>query len=173
MGWKFFVKLMKNLFASASAEGKPPEIPAELIASRENLGHRGEGIARWFLETHEKMTFVAANAIVRESAKSARVGGEIDLIMVAPGNKETIVFVEVRTRTERSLWWSPFSSVTRLKRLRVCRAARTWLRENNVPLSRPVRFDVVAIVWEEGKKPDIRHYPSAFGWTEPKIQTIK
>lgn len=84
--------------------------------------------------------------------------GEIDLIMVAPDR--TIVFVEVKTRTDED--FAPTESViTPAKKNKLFRTARYFLATNNIE-NRPYRFDVVTIVLPPTGQPKIKHYKNAF-----------
>ncbi|MGD2082776.1 MAG: YraN family protein [Chromatiales bacterium] len=67
--------------------------------------------------------------------------GEIDLIM---GERETLVFVEVRYRSSLT-FGGPLESVTPAKQRRILAAARHYLQSHPEAGSRPCRFDVVAI----------------------------
>ncbi len=83
--------------------------------------------------------------------------GEIDLIAV---DSETIVFVEVKTRSTDSAA-DPENNVTYQKQRRLTRAARCYLIEKSAQ-DRPCRFDVVAVVMPERGKPQIEHFIDAF-----------
>jgi putative endonuclease len=84
-------------------------------------------------------------------------GGEIDLVA---REGRTLVFVEVRYR-EDGAFGPPEETVGVPKRLRVVRAARSYL--SGVPPAEwdRVRFDVVAVEGGDGG-PVLRHYPGAF-----------
>lgn len=85
-------------------------------------------------------------------------GGEIDLIARDAG---TIVFVEVRSRTDRT-HGEPSETISRAKQRTLTRAALSYLKQRG-QLETPARFDVVTIVW--GKHPgeqELRHFPNAF-----------
>jgi putative endonuclease len=84
--------------------------------------------------------------------------GEIDIIARW---RETLVFVEVKTRRDEEDI-PPRYSVNRRKQLKIIRTARVYLKEHYLS-GRKCRFDVVAIVAGDGKKPrEIRHFPGAF-----------
>ena len=84
--------------------------------------------------------------------------GEIDIIAT---RKETLVFVEVKTRREEEAI-PPQFSVNRRKQRQIIRVVRCYLKQHYLS-GQKCRFDVVAIVAEEGKKPQkIRHFPGAF-----------
>lgn len=84
-------------------------------------------------------------------------GGEIDLVV---RDGDTIVFVEVRYR-ESGAFGPPEESVGVPKRLRVARAARSYLSEIGPSDWREARFDVVAVEGN-GEAPALRHFPAAF-----------
>ena len=66
--------------------------------------------------------------------------GEIDLIML---DRDTIVFVEVKTRTNAAPG-TGMLSVDRKKQQRIARCAVIYLMENNW-LNRSVRFDIAEV----------------------------
>lgn len=65
--------------------------------------------------------------------------GEVDLIGIY---EDTIVFVEVKTRT--STYISPTHSVNRKKQIQLVKVANEYIKRNNISLN--ARFDVVSIV---------------------------
>ena len=83
--------------------------------------------------------------------------GELDLVM---REKDTIVFVEVKTRRDRR-WAEPEDAVTTVKCRRMLAAAR-WLIQRKRWHDRPLRFDVVSVVIQENQPPDVRHFREAF-----------
>jgi len=93
-------------------------------------------------------------------ARRVRVGrrDEIDLLA---RDRDTLVFVEVKTRKSED-FGRPISSVTRDKRRVLSRAAIRYMMK----LRRPpayFRFDVVEVIGVEGEgAPEIRHIPNAF-----------
>ncbi len=84
--------------------------------------------------------------------------GEIDLI-AADG--ETIVFVEVKTRSEGEDESEPSAGVVHAQRDRIGRAARHFLDRNEV-WERPCRFDIVTVIWPGRGHPRIEHFEDAF-----------
>jgi putative endonuclease len=114
------------------------------------LGQRGENVAARFLRNH-------GFKIIQRNF-SCEVG-ELDI--VAKQGK-TLVFVEVKTRTDDDP--TPETQVDATKRNQITKAARYYLTRYGVPQP-PARFDVVAIVWPEGRPPQIRHTPNAFDAT--------
>ena len=83
--------------------------------------------------------------------------GEIDLIAI---EGDTLVFVEVKTRSTVA-FADPQESVGRAKQMKLVRAARHYLAGRGAQDS-PSRFDVLTVVWPEGGKPSIEHFPEAF-----------
>lgn len=81
--------------------------------------------------------------------------GEIDLIA---RDGEVVVFVEVKSRRQGA----PAEAVTPEKQRRLTLAALHFLKKHDL-LEHPCRFDVVAIVWPEGRRPSsIEHLTHAF-----------
>jgi len=120
------------------------------------LGRRGEKAAARFLR----------KSGLKILARNYRCpGGEIDLIALDTstgknGQPETIVFVEVKTRSTETPA-GPESAVGVHKRKQVKKAARYYLRHHPTD-GYHTRYDVVAVVIEPGRKPAIRHMPGAF-----------
>lgn len=83
--------------------------------------------------------------------------GEIDIIA---RDGDTIVFVEVKTRSEHTEG-RPEEAVTRTKQRQITRAAYAWLHQHKLDQHR-CRFDVIAIVWRTGEEPIVDHIQSAF-----------
>ena len=82
---------------------------------------------------------------------------EVDVIAL---DRETVVFVEVKTRADEG--FSPAEvAITPTKKARMSRAARYFIAAHKVT-DRPLRFDVVAIVLGRTGRPRIRHYQNAF-----------
>jgi putative endonuclease len=117
------------------------------IAPRDALGGRGENVAARFLRNQ------GFKIILRNFRCEL---GEIDI--VARDGKE-IVFVEVKTRAYDDP--TPEDQVNAFKQHQITKAARFYLNRYGVPQP-PARFDVVAIVWPNGREPMIRHTPNAF-----------
>ncbi len=84
-------------------------------------------------------------------------GGEIDLIML---DGETIVFVEVRYRSNRE-FGSAVESITDRKQERVIATARHYLQHNGSLANQPCRFDVVAI-GNDIQRHEVEWIPDAF-----------
>lgn len=121
---------------------------SELFACHRSLGVRGERAAARFLESK-------GWKVLQRSFRCQ--GGELDLI-AAEG--EVIVFVEVKTREseDRGAGWQ---AVDRSKQRTIARCAEKYLRRHRLH-DRPIRFDVISIVWPSGEDPNISHFPNAF-----------
>ncbi len=119
-----------------------------MTIERLRLGNSGEEIARRFLETFG-YRIVARNYRCKL--------GEIDIIA---RDGETIVFIEVKTRTD-SAFGSPAAAVTVKKQRQIARAAQWYLAEHGL-YDAPARFDVIAIVREKGGRQQVEHLPGAF-----------
>ncbi|WP_437206066.1 YraN family protein [Planctomicrobium sp. SH664] len=83
--------------------------------------------------------------------------GEIDLIAM---DQETVVFVEVKTRSSH-VAGHPKEAVTYRKQQQLTRAALAWLKTHRL-LERRARFDVVAITWQGNEPPQLEHVINAF-----------
>lgn len=88
--------------------------------------------------------------------------GEIDLI---GETDDTIVFVEVKTRTDDAPS-APEGNINLGKQRRLTRAARHWLSSHDQP-DRAYRFDAVSVVLAPDGRADVRHIEEAFVPDEP------
>ncbi|HVO24141.1 MAG TPA: YraN family protein [Candidatus Margulisiibacteriota bacterium] len=104
---------------------------------RQLLGAEGERAAEKFLR-RQRYTIVARN--YRCPA------GEVDLVAL---DRSTVVFVEVKTRTQPG-FGSPLEAVGRRKQRQIQRAAQYYLTENRLH-GRAARFDVVGVWWADGE----------------------
>ncbi len=98
---------------------------------RQNIGKKGEEIARSYLEKNG-YEIITANYRTKY--------GEIDLIA---RDGKTLVFIEVKTRTQIK-FGSPFDALTESKRLNISRVALHYLMTHG-GTEQPSRFDVVAV----------------------------
>ena len=108
------------------------------------LGWRGERAAARYLKRRG----------YRILARNFRRGrGEIDLIAL---DRDTIVFVEVKTRTtdERD---GPPDVARRIQWPHIVHAARQYLRRCRAE-NRPCRFDVVVVSWPRRGRPIVEHF---------------
>ena len=120
---------------------------------KQRTGVRGETFAYWYLR-RLGYVFVARHYTPRGGAK-----GELDLVAY---EGETLVFVEVRTRTVGAqLTARPELSVTAQKQHVVARTAQRFLAERHVK-DTAIRFDVLAIDNIPGGLPEVRLHKDAF-----------
>lgn len=131
---------------------KQPQAESRRASDSEPLGARGEAAAAGFLE-RLGYRIVARNvrAPIGRTRAGALVRGELDIVAF---DGDTLVFVEVKTRTSDALA-EPESAVTQSKRRRLIRTARRYRRLVG-PFEAPFRFDVVGVVWRENLPPEIR-----------------
>src|SRR3954466_1087654 len=106
------------------------------------LGGGGESVAARYLRN------LGYKIIVRNFRCDL---GEIDI--VAKDGK-TLVFVEVKTRAYDDP--TPEEQVNEVKRHQITKSAKLYLSRYGTPQP-PARFDVVAVVWPNGRDPIIRH----------------
>ncbi len=111
------------------------------------VGRRGEEIAEQYLR---KKGF----KIVARNYKTHR-WGEIDRIAI---DKDTLVFVEVRTKTN-SDFMSPQETITAHKLQSLKRAASYFEIENeDKNLPKALRIDFVGVTFDNKDKPRIEHF---------------
>lgn len=120
------------------------------------VGRRGEDKAFSFLRS------IGYRILDRNYRNNrGRALGELDIVAQ---DGDTLVFVEVKTRTMRagaptSL---PEESITRTKLRRLEKIALAYLREKRMESS-PYRFDAISITVSDGaEKPEIRHLKGIF-----------
>jgi len=100
------------------------------------LGEEGEALAVRFLKKK-------GYRIIQRNYRTPI--GEIDIIA---RDKETVVFVEVKTR-ESMRYGLPFESIGLKKRQKIVNVAELFLKRfREVP---PCRFDVVSISYKDGR----------------------
>jgi putative endonuclease len=111
------------------------------------LGSEGEDLAVRFLQKK-------GYRIVARNYKTTV--GEIDIIA---RDGDTIVFIEVKTRTDISFGY-PFEAVNKRKRQKLKNLALLYLKRQGK--ESPVRFDVLSIFCMDNGKKDIEHIKDAF-----------
>lgn len=111
------------------------------------LGDRGENLAARFLRDR-------GYKILMRNYRCPL--GEIDIIA---RDGDTLVFVEVKSRSDENP--APEEQVNQAKQHQITKAAKSYLSRYGTPKP-PARFDVVAVIWPEGRDPIIRHTPGAF-----------
>ncbi|MBM3311574.1 MAG: YraN family protein [Candidatus Aminicenantes bacterium] len=116
--------------------------------NRVALGRLGETAAVRFLEKKGWSVLVRGFRWRR---------GEIDIIA---RDGETLVFVEVKTRTDLE-HGPPEAAVTFAKRRQVRRVAAAYLAVNGLEAS-ACRFDVLAVEFDPAGRPVVRHLTDAF-----------
>ena len=83
--------------------------------------------------------------------------GELDI--VAWDTDDTLVFVEVKTRSSER-FGGPEAALNFRKRTRVIRSAAAYMEATGYEWK--IRFDVVAVIQKDGKVKEIRHLEDAF-----------
>ncbi|MDP2755022.1 MAG: YraN family protein [Nitrospirota bacterium] len=111
------------------------------------LGSEGEDLAVRFLQKK-------GYRIIARNYKTPV--GEIDIIA---RDGDTIVFIEVKTRTDISFGY-PFEAVNKRKRQKLKNLALLYLKRQGK--ESPVRFDVLSIFCMDNGKKDIEHIKDAF-----------
>jgi putative endonuclease len=112
-------------------------------ADRKSLGDLGESIAADFL-------LASGYSIVDRNWRCP--DGEIDIVAL---DGSTVVVCEVKTRRSTG-FGSPFEAVTPEKSARLYRLAAAWRRAHDVR-ARPMRLDVVSIVFPADGVPRVEH----------------
>ena len=120
------------------------------------LGEHGENLAARFLRSH-------GFKILYRNFRG-RQGGEIDLVC---RERDTLVFVEVKTRT-REDFGRPLEAVNREKQRRISLGGLAWLRLLGNP-DILFRFDVVEVIIAEGTDPRLELIRNAFQLSEPYL----
>jgi putative endonuclease len=113
-----------------------------------SLGRRGEDAAARYLR--RKGYIIVARGYRGRS-------GELDLIAVTG---RTVVFIEVKTRTDQSAG-HPADAVDERKQQRIIRTALTYLKRHDL-LECSARFDIIAVTWPRAGQPHIEHFTDAF-----------
>ena len=117
-----------------------------------SLGDRGEIAAERFLL--RQGWYIVARSFETEV-------GEIDLIAV---DRDTVVFVEVKTRTDTSRGL-PEEAVDTAKQQKIAMMAEGFIRRYQLT-QQHFRFDVISILWAPGSEPKIKHLINAFDASE-------
>lgn len=111
------------------------------------LGSEGESLAVQFLR-ERGYTNIVQNYKTRI--------GEIDIIA---RDSETIVFVEVKTRSDDT-FCEPYESVNTAKRQKIKNVALLYLQKQKKEC--PARFDVISIICQKNGQKTIHHIKDAF-----------
>ena len=142
-----FIADLSNRWRSRFSPSRPEHL---------QLGTRGENLACRFLRRN-------GYKILYRNFRG-RSGGEIDIVC---RDKDTLVFVEVKTRT-REDFGRPFDAVNRDKQKRISRGGLAWLRLLDDP-DILFRFDVVEVILAKEAEPRLELLRNAFALSEPYI----
>ena len=130
--------------------------PSPVKTPRQSLGNWGEGVAAAYLETH-------GYSVLDRNARTPY--GEIDIVArqqlrdsgKLPSIPESIVFVEVKTRSTRA-FGPPEQSVTARKQAHMLSAAQFYLQEHP-ELDGDWRIDVIAVArYRPDRRVEIQHF---------------
>lgn len=132
---------IKSLFA----KGRKPE--------HLRRGERGERAANKHLRKLG-LKFLTANF------RSDR--GEIDLVF---RDEDCLVFIEVKSRSSED-WTRPAAAVDARKRRLLSQTALDYLKLLKYPQVK-VRFDIVEVLFADGKVREVRHLPNTFPMERP------
>src|SRR6202171_47146 len=135
-----FIADLSNRWRSRFSPSRPEHL---------RLGTRGEKLACRFLRRN------GYKVLYRNFR--GRSGGEIDIVC---RDKDTLVFVEVKTRT-REDFGRPFDAVDRNKQKRIARGGLAWLRLLDDP-DILFRFDVVEVIIGKDAQPRFELLCNAF-----------
>src|SRR5437762_8268971 len=139
-----YIADLSNRWRSRSSSSQPHHL---------ELGARGENLACRFLKKN-------GYKILYRNFRG-RTGGEIDVVC---RDRDTLVFVEVKTRT-REDFGRPLDAVNRDKRNRISRGGLAWLRLLDDP-DILFRFDVVEVIIAKGTEPRLEILRNAFSLPE-------
>lgn len=142
-----YIADLSNRWRSRSSTSSPPHL---------RLGKRGEDLACQFLRK-------SGYKILYRNFRG-RTGGEIDVVC---RNRDTLVFVEVKTRSGEE-FGRPFEAINPDQRKRILRGGLAWLRLLDDP-DVLFRFDVVEVIIAEGTVPRLELIQNAFSLPEPYI----
>ncbi len=112
------------------------------------IGNEGEDIAASYLEA--KGWIIIDRNYYFEKA-------EVDIVAT---DRNYIIFVEVKSRSD-VYFGRPEEYVTPEKEANIKKAAEAWVYERKMETA-VVRFDVVSVVLNNNKAPDIEHFEDAF-----------
>jgi putative endonuclease len=143
-------RALSGLDHVARRRGREVTLPAHLLT-----GIEGEDAAYFHLRRKGYI-------MVARRWSAGNLPGDIDLIA---WQGELLCFIEVKTRTARDL--SPAEiAVDSHKRHTLRRLARQYVRQLPLPQAPEVRFDVMSVYLEPGRKKEFEHFENAFGWSE-------
>ncbi len=117
------------------------------MATKKELGQRAESLATEFLQRKSYQ-------IVERNWRFSRA--EIDIIAK---KDEVLIFVEVKMRSY-DYYGNPEDFVSEKQQALIQEAATQYMEE--VGHDWEIRFDVIAILWEDDREAKIRHIKDAF-----------
>ncbi|MHC1752807.1 YraN family protein [Humidesulfovibrio sp.] len=123
-------------------------------AAHLEIGRLGEDAASAHLEA-KGLRVLGRNVVL----------GRLELDLVCE-DRDTLVFVEVKTRAEGSLA-TPAEGLTAQKRSRLLRAAQCYLSRYEL-WHRPCRFDLVSVLVRAGAVQGVEHVENAISADEPR-----
>jgi len=123
-----------------------------MSAARQALGERGERIAEeWLLRSDWRIV----SRRFRSGHRDIDIVAERDTV-----DGRTIAFVEVKTRVANT-FGGPLAAVHWRKQREIARAARDWMGRFRRQ-GEHYRFDVIAVTYGTGERPEIIHLENAF-----------
>jgi len=117
------------------------------MATKKELGQRAETLAVDYLR---KKSYVIRERNWRFSR------AEIDIIAQ---KEEVLVFIEVKMRSY-NYYGNPEEFVTEKQQALIQEAASQYMEQ--IGHDWEIRFDIIAILWEDHKEASINHYQDAF-----------
>jgi putative endonuclease len=117
------------------------------MAESHNLGRKGEDLAVDYLKK-------AGYKILHRNWKAGKL--EIDIIAE---NKDFIVFIEVKTRSD-DYQEHPLSAINREKQRSMIFAANNFIQWNNI--DNESRFDVITVIIKRDNTNQVEHIEDAF-----------
>ncbi len=116
--------------------------------SRRHIGNEAEDLACEFL-TNKGWQILDRNYYSGHS--------EIDIIA---RDGAFTVFLEVKMRSSAQ-FGQPFEHITEAKVEHIYKAAQSWVLQHGLQ-DTPMRFDVIGILKQKNKEPEINHIPDAY-----------
>jgi putative endonuclease len=132
--------------------------------SSSETGERGERIAlEYLIETGYMPVVSNFKAAIGRNTVGTQVTGEIDIIALEDG---VLCFIEVKSRRSRG-FGGPLAAVDVQKQRQITRTARVYRRIFHL-FDHPHRFDVVTVIFEKGRAPEVELVRGF--WTEAKFK---
>jgi putative endonuclease len=119
-----------------------------MAKTSKEIGNEGEDIAAAYLESKDWLIF-DRNYFFEKA--------EVDIVAT---DRNYIIFVEVKYRTN-TYFGEPEDFITPKKEENIRKAAEAWLYERKMETA-VARFDVLSIVQEGNKAPQIKHFKDVF-----------